>query len=343
MKKPAFEGRANSVATKTILAPSCLIVDAASAHLHLDLLHKKDVDTRLRAITYKGGNLSTIKGDFKDLPNFAEFNFKQRGIYLVANTGGDKAADINMCHAFFVEWDDRPKKQQLYLYRKLGLPIPSFQLDTGGKRIHCYWVLKKPVAVEVWKPIQRLLVDYCKADKNIKDASRCMRLAGFYYVDATGKPTNKSEIINISGKEYFVEDIAKVLPEPELTKPRKIVKTVAPEVANNRTLADIEEALNCIPRRVTGYNTYYRYRNIAWGLKKAVAAIGHPESTAIALLENHSPSGIETGWNVSQVIGSGGESIGEGTFWYWAMEAGYKPKTNKPSKDFCSTLKGFYE
>ena len=49
-------------------------------------------------------------------------------------------------------------------------------VDTGGKSIHCYWVLKKPVAAEVWKPIQIRLVDYCKADKNIKDASRCMRL-----------------------------------------------------------------------------------------------------------------------------------------------------------------------
>ena len=61
MKKPARWGRANSVATTTILASSCLIVDAAAAHLHLDLLHKKDVETRLRAITYKGGGLSTIK------------------------------------------------------------------------------------------------------------------------------------------------------------------------------------------------------------------------------------------------------------------------------------------
>ena len=149
MKKPAFEGRANSVATTTILAQSCLNVDAALAHLHLDLLHKKDLETRLRAITYKGGGLSTIKGNFKELPKFAEYNFN-RGIYLVVNSGGDKAAEINKCHAFFVEWDDRPKKQQLYLYRKLGLPIPTFQLDTGGKSIHFYWVLKKPVAVEVW-------------------------------------------------------------------------------------------------------------------------------------------------------------------------------------------------
>ena len=73
MKKPAFVGRASSVACNPILAPSCLVVDAAMAHLHLDLLHKKDEETRLRAITYKGGGLSTIKGNFTDLSKFSEF------------------------------------------------------------------------------------------------------------------------------------------------------------------------------------------------------------------------------------------------------------------------------
>ena len=92
MKKPAFAGRANSVATTTILASSCLIVDAAAAHLHLDLLHKKDVETRLRAITYKGGGLSTIKGNFWELPKFSEFNFS--GMNLGLDFGGTTKYDV---------------------------------------------------------------------------------------------------------------------------------------------------------------------------------------------------------------------------------------------------------
>ena len=321
MKKPALRGRASSVACNPILAPSCLVVDAAMAHLHLDLLHKKDEETRLRAITYRGGNLSTIKGNFRDLPKFAEYNFN-RGIYLVVNSGGDKAADINKCHAFFVEWDDRSKKEQLHIYKEKFLPEPTFMVDTGGKSIHCYWVLKKPVAAEVWKPIQIRLVDYCKADKNIKDASRCMRLAGFYYVDATGKLTNKSEIINISGKEYSIEDIAQVLPEPKAEAPRykkKITKS-------DWTLRDIGEALDAIPTRVTGNNTYEEYRQIAWGLKAIVKEIGYPESLAIDLMEAHSPSGKVSGWNIPQVMRSGGERTGAGTFIYYAQKHGYKPK-----------------
>ena len=175
---------------------------------------------------------------------------------------------------------------------------------------------------EVWKPIQIRLVDYCKADKNIKDASRCMRLAGFYYVDATGTPTNKSEIINISGKEYFIEDIAKALPKPKVEAPRykkKITKS-------DWTLRDVGEALDAIPTRVTGNNTYEEYRQIAWGLKAIVKEIGYSESLAIDLMERHSPSGKVSGWNIPQVMRSGGERTGAGTFIYYAQQHGYKPK-----------------
>ena len=87
------------------------------AHLHLDLLHKKDEETRLRAITYKGGGLSTIKGNFTDLSKFSEFNFSGRGVYLVVNSGGDLDVEINQCHAFFAEWDNIPVEKQLYIYK----------------------------------------------------------------------------------------------------------------------------------------------------------------------------------------------------------------------------------
>ena len=177
---------------------------------------------------------------------------------------------------------------------------------------------------EVWQPIQIRLIDYCKADKNIKDASRCMRLAGFYYVDATGKLTNKSEIINIFGKEYSLEDIEQVLPIPEVKA--LLHKEVKRTTKTDWTLRDIVIALDHIPTRVTGNNTYEEYRQIAWGLKAILKDIGQPESMAIDLLEAHSPSGKVSGWNIPQVIRSGGERVGAGTFIYYAQQHGYKPK-----------------
>ena len=159
---------ASSVACNSILAPSCLVVDAAMAHLHLDLLHKKDEETRLRAITYKGGGLSTIKGNFTDLSKFSEFNFSGRGVYLVVNNGGTSDNQITECVAFFVEWDNIPKEKQLYIYKELKLPEPTFKLNTAGKSIHCYWV-QKPKFLEIVL-IQCRLVDYCDGDKRCKNS-----------------------------------------------------------------------------------------------------------------------------------------------------------------------------
>jgi len=341
MKKPAIEGRANSL-RNDILPQLCLLADSAQALWMLDLLGKNESTARIRAIGFKGSKLPVIKGNFAELPIFTQWNASKRGIYLVIGNGHDTDDSIYNCPAFFVEWDDLSVEIQIQQWQVLKLPKPTFQLKTSGKSVHSYWVTNEPVAKEKWQPIQTRLIDYCKADKNNKNPSRVMRLAGFYYVNKLGEITNKSKIINVSNRRYSLAEFVGYLPEPVKPTPKPIAKTIAPELTTNRTLIDIEKALNCIPQRVEGSNTYDKYRNIAWGLKKAVVAVGHSEETALTLLENHSPSS-SCGWNIPQILRSGGESIGEGTFWYWAMEAGYKPKTNKPSKDFCSTLKGFYE
>ena len=149
-----------------------------------------------------------------------------------------------------------------------------------------------------------------------------MRLAGFYYIDKEGNPTVKSQIINVTGKEYSVEDIAQVLPEQKVEAPRYkkvITKT-------DWTLREVGEALDTIPRRVTGNNTYEEYRQIAWGLKAILKDMGRSESLAIELMEAHSPSGKVSGWDIPQVMRSGGERTGAGTFIYYAQKHGWRPK-----------------
>ena len=325
MKKPAFAGRANSVATTTSLAPSCLVVDGAVAHLHLDLLHKDEFTTHLRAFPHKGGSMGARTGIFgQDLLLFSEFNAEGRGVYLVINNGGNSDNSITECVAFFVEWDDIPQEKQLYLYKELNLPEPTFQVNTGGKSIHNYWVLKEPVAPEVWHPIQIRLVNYCKADKNVKNPSRVMRLAGFYYINNDGKPTAQSKIINVTGKEYSIEDIEQVLPIPEVRP--LLNKKVKRTTKSDWTLREVGEALDSIPRRVTGNNTYEEYRQIAWGLKAILKDMGRSESLAIELMEAHSPSGKVSGWDIPQVMRSGGERTGAGTFIYYAQKHGWRPK-----------------
>lgn len=337
MKKPAFSGRADSVTSKTILAKSLKVRAFNYASSCLELLHKKPEDTELRAITYKGGKLSAREFKFPEYEPYGTGNYinadpiinahlEGRGLYFVVNDGGTTDIEITLCRAFFVEWDDRPKEDQLYIYKELNLPVPTFQVETG-KSIHNYWVLKKPVSQLIWKPIQKRLVDYTKSDPSIKNPSRVMRLPGFYYVNKQAEHTEQIRLINITQKEYSVKDIEDCLPEPEKPEPVEIKPIKAKVVQSDWKIEEIFEALKHIPSRVTGNNTYLEYRDMAWGLTDLLEQMGRSESFAIQLLEAHSPSGEVSGWNVEQVVRSRKGHIKAGTFIFIAQKHGWKPKS----------------
>ena len=68
-------------------------------------------------------------------------------------------------------------------------------------------------------------------------------------------------------------------------------------------------------------------RNVVWGLKAAVIEAGYDVDVAEALLEEHSPS-RSSGWNVRQILNSGGDAISAATFWWHAMQHGYRRQSN---------------
>lgn len=139
-----------------------------------------------------------------------------RGVYVVINDGGDTDAEITGCRAFFCEWDDRPKAWQLTAWQELGLPEPTIQVDTGGKSIHCYWVLTDPISPQHWRILQKRLLDHADADRALKNPSRVMRLPGTYHVKPDGTLGELATIASKSERMYGVEEIEACLPEPEL-------------------------------------------------------------------------------------------------------------------------------
>jgi putative DNA primase/helicase len=237
-----------------------------------------------------------------------------RGVYVVINNGGDKDADITECIALFCEWDDRPKDWQVTAWKELGLPEPTIQVDTGGKSIHNYWVLKGPVAPDLWKSIQTRLLDYADADRQLKNPSRVMRLPGTPHPE-TGE---QAQLIHLSDARYTITEFAATMPAPVVDKRHEQARTFTDY--ETQGLDEIQRALAAIPPRVPGEGTYPIYRNILWGLIKAVEEAGSSASTAISMMESHSPQ-----WKgIDQVASSGGADVAAGTFWYWAKEHGYR-------------------
>jgi len=289
------------------------------ARRFIALLGKPAGTIRLRAFLHsqhpdKAGDTGRKGGPSKS--TITSWQAEGRGVYVVVNDGGDRDADITSCRALFCEWDNRPVDWQMEAWRELGLPEPTLQVATGGKSIHCYWILDDPITPGHWRTVQTRLLDHADADRSLKNPSRVMRLPGTYHAGADGTLGAQCQIVGGCEQRYAIADIEAVLPS-ELYY-HHAPKAAAHAEHAERSAAEVQEALAVIPPRVPGTGTYHIYRNIFWGL---IQALGGDTDRAIALMQEHSPQ-----WHgLRQIAASGGDRIGAGTFWYWARHYGWQP------------------
>lgn len=298
-------------------------IDFTEARRFIALLGKPAGTIRLRAFLHRDHpdkpNDKGRKGGARK-PLIKQWQEEGRGVYVVINDGGDTNADITACRAFFAEWDDRPREWQLTAWQELKLPEPTFQINTGGKSIHSYWVLADPITPQHWELVQARLLDYCDADRSIKNSSRVMRLPGSYYAKADGSLGDMCRMVFSAGQRYSVADIEAALPSEVYYQHDQPSRRHDESIT--RGIDEIRQALAAIPPRTPGTGTYHIYRNIFWGLIQACG----DASQAINLMQAHSPQ-----WQgLQQIADSGGDRISEGTFWYWARHHGWRPSLPMP-------------
>ena len=147
-----------------------LIPDPTQTKAFIKALKKPKDLIRLRAFYPAGHPFKATDAGAKSPPSteiVKQWQKDGRGVYIVVNDGGDKDDSITSCRAFFCEWDDREKSWQVDAWKSLGLPEPTIQVDTGGKSIHTYWVLKKSIDPLKWKSIQTRLLEHTDADLSL--------------------------------------------------------------------------------------------------------------------------------------------------------------------------------
>ncbi len=166
-----------------------------------------------------------------------KFQNEGRGIYLVVNGGGQTDAEVETCRAIFYEHDNLSKDLQLSLWQSKGLPEPTFQVDTGGKSIHSYWVLTEPIDPTRWRSLQSDLLEFASGDRSLKNPSRVMRLAGCYHLSSKG--VNPSLIVSESGTRYSFEDLRGIVPTQQ--------KTPSPSLPLSKSIGDVP-LIECIPK-----------------------------------------------------------------------------------------------
>ena len=281
-------------------------------------LHGFDA-TALEADNRAGYGIYFITGDAEE----ASGKNKKTG----KPTGCVEDSDITRCRAVFVEWDDQPIEWQLSAWHELNLPEPTLMVTTGGKSVHCYWVLSDALPIAEWEKLQERLITYAGGDTKCKNPSRLMRLPGFAYIDkATGKPTeNIATLIHGADVKYSAADIEKCLPQPE-TQPKAEAKNNLVEISLDknkftpRSPAEIEAAAKCIPQRVGGQGTYEQDRRAICGCSAALAEAGvaDPDGEALRLLGHKWPSQNDA----AQALRSS-TTRNAAAFWAIAKENGY--------------------
>ena len=194
-------------------------IDKNQARRQLELLGYQEKDSVYLRFFYPSDDprKDSDKGRKSDRINWQQIQTYQkegRGVYFVVNGGGHKNAQVKSGRAVFIEHDDLPKEIQRDLWKKLGLPEPTFQLDTGGKSIHSFWVFEQFIAINIWCELQRDLLEFTDADRSIKNPARVMRLAGAWHISINeGKSVyNQSQIISESGQKYSYEELRNIVP-----------------------------------------------------------------------------------------------------------------------------------
>ena len=158
------------------------------------------------------GCLATIDRTYKTLKTW---NNKGCCVSVIINGQGQADENVKTGRAIFFEHDDLPKQEQLQLWKKLGLPEPTLQVDTGNKSIHSYWVLDKSVPVQDWKKLQSDLLDFSNGDRSIKNPAKPMRAPGFKHQ----KTDEVVKIVSKSGKKYGYTELRELIPLVEKEKP----------------------------------------------------------------------------------------------------------------------------
>lgn len=192
-------------------------IDKSQVEKHFQLIGRNASDVFIRAINDEKHGAIKLKGN--QIASLQKLNNGGSGIYYVVNPGGQTDDHISEGIAIFYEHDDINKHEQINLWWEvLNLPEPTFQIDTGGKSIHSYWVFQEPINISDWVTLQTDLLEFADADRSIKNPSRVMRLAGCYH-QKTGQ---MAQIVGESGIKYNYDELRAIIPssqKEEITPP----------------------------------------------------------------------------------------------------------------------------
>lgn len=170
--------------------------------LYLRRFHDKDK-------TQPPCNMSCELGQIDALvQNMKSYNKNGYGIFFVVNGGGPRDENVKIARAQFIDMDDFSFEEQWERVNNFPLE-PSIIIKTQ-KSLHCYWLLNNG-NINLFKDVQKRLIQHFGSDPTIKNPSRVMRLYGFLHQK---KEPVMIELVKFEPSiRYTQEQLIAVLPE----------------------------------------------------------------------------------------------------------------------------------
>lgn len=81
--------------------------------------------------------------------------------------------------ALVAEHDDVTQDESMRIVAESGLPTPTFQIDSGGKSVHHWWLLKEPITQAQFVEAQTRLAKLLNSDTKVALPTQVFRLPGF--------------------------------------------------------------------------------------------------------------------------------------------------------------------
>ncbi len=158
----------NYVAALTQADPNTIIIDVRAIH---------DTDKATAAIPRRG----TLPNLWNEL---CQWNNAGYGIFININEmdgHGRELANVQAIRCQAVDLDSM-SAQQNYEATTAFNPSPSFAVQSSPGKFHVYWITQRHPDKNRFSLIQRKLRQLFDGDKTIVDASRVLRLPGFYHL-----------------------------------------------------------------------------------------------------------------------------------------------------------------
>jgi hypothetical protein len=116
-----------------------------------------------------------------------DYNNRGWGVFACINAmdgQGNELSNVHHIRAHCVDLDDPLNSADGYQRAVAAYPQPHFAVQTSPEKYHLYWLVQPYAGNDFYTQMQRKLAQLYNGDKNIIDATRVLRVPGFFHLKA---------------------------------------------------------------------------------------------------------------------------------------------------------------